>query len=81
MPKGLVERANDILHELEKKSVSGGEFKAEDLPQRQEKLQLQMFSSSSPVHDEILNMLEGIDINSMTPVECMLKLAELKDKL
>jgi len=81
MPKGLVERANEILHELEKKSVSNSEFKAEDLPKRQDKVQLQMFSSSSPVHDKILNILETIDINAMTPVECMLKLAELKDKL
>ena len=81
MPKGLVERANDILHELEKKSVNNSEIKAEDIPKRQEKLQLQMFSSSTPVHDEILTLLEKIDINAMTPVECMLKLSELKDKL
>lgn len=81
MPRGLVERANEILHELEKKSVNSGELKAEDIPKRQEKIQLQMFSSSSPIHDEILNILEDMDINAMTPVECMLKLAELKDKL
>jgi len=29
----------------------------------------------------LLNILEDMDINAMTPVECMLKLAELKDKL
>ncbi len=81
MPKGLVERANEILHELEKKSVNNSELKAEDIPKRQEKVQLQMFSSSTPVHDEILRLLEDIDINAMTPVECMLKLAELKEKL
>lgn len=81
MPRGLLKRANEILHELEKKSVNSGELKAEDIPKRQEKIQLQMFSSSSPIHDEILNILEDMDINAMTPVECMLKLAELKDKL
>ncbi len=81
MPKELVERANDILHELEKKSVNKTDLKAEDIPKREDKVQLQMFSSASPLHDEILTMLESMDINAMTPVECMLKLAELKDKL
>ncbi len=94
MPPSLIERANDILRQLETKHVeevshesrdrgqeSMGEFnrkiKQLSLPQ----MQLSIFDAHSETFDEIRKLLEGIDINRLTPVEALLKLQEIKSKL
>ena len=45
------------------------------------KMQLSIFDAHSESFDEIRQMLEGIDINRLTPVEALLKLQEIKNKL
>jgi DNA mismatch repair protein MutS len=91
MPPSLIERANDILKHLESKHVdeSGAESeesgvrnlkeKIKDLTQT--KLQLSIFDAHSETFDEIRKILHDIDVNRLTPVEALLKLQEIKNKL
>ena len=45
------------------------------------KMQLSIFDAHSETFDEIRKLLEGTDINRLTPVEALLKLQEIKSKL
>jgi DNA mismatch repair protein MutS len=44
-------------------------------------MQLNIFDAHTEVFDNIRTLLEGIDINRLTPVEALLKLNEIKGKL
>jgi len=45
------------------------------------KMQLSIFDAHTETFDEIRKLLEGIDINRLTPVEALLKLQEIKNLL
>ncbi len=45
------------------------------------KVQLSIFDAHSETFDDIRRMLEGTDINRLTPVEALLKLQEIKGLL
>jgi DNA mismatch repair protein MutS len=90
MPADLIKRANELLLHLESKHVGEdtGEPSASDqsldkkikniaLP----KMQLSIFDAHTETFDEIRKLLEGIDINRLTPVEALLKLQEIKNLL
>jgi DNA mismatch repair protein MutS len=93
MPAALVERANEILKHLEIQHVDEGQeignppttastsqkekIKNISLPQ----LQLSIFDAHTETFEEIRRILEGIDINRLTPVEALLKLQEIKNLL
>ena len=91
MPATLISRANEILTQLEslhvgdeqdEKGAAGSEnisakVKRLSLPQ----MQLSIFDVHTETFDEIRKLLEGIDINRLTPVEALLKLQEIKSKL
>jgi DNA mismatch repair protein MutS len=80
MPPSLIDRANDILKQLETKHVTedtGEVIKNITAP----KMQLSIFDAHSETFDEIRKLLEGIDINRLTPVEALLKLQEIKGYL
>ena len=80
MPPKLVERAKDILKQLESKHVDTNlteTVKNITAP----KVQLSIFDAHSQTFEEIRRMLEGIDINRLTPVEALLKLNEIKNIL
>jgi DNA mismatch repair protein MutS len=80
MPPSLIERANDILKQLETKHVDeeiSDAVKKIAAP----KMQLSIFDAHSETFDEIRKVLEGIDINRLTPVEALLKLQEIKGRL
>ena len=47
----------------------------------QSNLQLSIFDAHSETFEEIRKLLEGMDINRLTPVEALLKLQEIKGKL
>ena len=83
MPPILIERANEILKQLED-SREGGE--AVNLDESIKKLatpkmQLSIFDAHSATFDEIRKLLEAVDINRLTPVEALLKLQEIKGKV
>lgn len=80
MPPELVARASEILKQLEAKSVNQSTaqtIKNVSTP----KVQLSIFDAHSQTFDDIRRMLDGIDINRLTPVEALLKLSEIKNLL
>ena len=92
MPPSLIERANEILKQLEAKNVDddlsssndNGTSKTnksikENLKQLSApQLQLSIFDAHSQAFEEIRKILEAVDINRLTPVEALLKLQEIK---
>ena len=89
MPPVLIDRANEILLQLEKKNESEhekGTVRSPDLKQKVKdiampKMQLNIFDAHSLTFEEIRNILETVDINRLTPVEALLKLQEIKLKI
>lgn len=85
MPPELINRANEILHQLEKKHEGEGSTNRhikESLKNiNTQQVQLSIFDAHSEVFDEIRNKLENIDINRLTPVEALMKLNEIKGLL
>ena len=80
MPPALVARANEILKVLESKPIDANllhNIKQIATP----KVQLSIFDAHSQTFEEIRTILEGIDINRLTPVEALLKLNEIKQLL
>ncbi len=87
MPPSLIERANEILKHLEDSRESGvGSQESDSFDQKIKslatpKMQLSIFDAHSETFEEIRKLLEGIDINRLTPVEALLKLQEIKNML
>ncbi len=80
MPPALIQRANEILRQLE--AMHEGENIGVELKKMNaDKLQLSIFDAHSETFEEMRRMLEGIDINRLTPVEALLKLSEIKNLL
>ena len=86
MPNYVVDRANEILKKLEKNrdfelesiddlSVSGG---MSITPQNNKDMQLSFFQLNDPILNKIKEDILAIDINTLTPVEALLKLNEIK---
>ncbi|MCB0547973.1 MAG: DNA mismatch repair protein MutS [Phaeodactylibacter sp.] len=90
MPRSIVERASHILTQLEQKSIDNGEeatpdgIKA-DKPQMHnistDSIQLSIFETVDPTAGKIKEALLDLDLNAMTPIDCMMKLNELKKLL
>ncbi len=85
MPRSIVERAAHILPQLEQKSIQQDEGNMEGIPNKNANtkqintpLQLSIFEANDPALEKIKQALEALDLNGMTPIECMLKLSELK---
>jgi DNA mismatch repair protein MutS len=78
MPALLLNRANEILRELEKREGRGA---VQSVKQDAAELQLTIFDQHSMVFDQIRQLLEGVDMNSLTPVEALVILNDIKKKL
>jgi len=75
-----VKRANEVLNELE--ANRGGGRMDEALQQLSApKVQLSIFDAHTETFRDIRRLLEGLDINNLTPVEALLKLQEIKATL
>ncbi|MBA7524487.1 DNA mismatch repair protein MutS [subsurface metagenome] len=82
MPKSVVNRANEILKELEQSHMKQDLSKSvSDLADHREGLQLSFFQLDDPVLKQIRDKLLDIDINNLTPVEALNKLNEIKKHL
>ncbi|RQP09091.1 MAG: DNA mismatch repair protein MutS [Chryseobacterium sp.] len=76
MPSKVVNRAHEILKTLEdSRSQNGGE-KIKRVTE--ENLQLSFFQLDDPVLENIREELTKIDINSLTPIEALMKLNSIK---
>ena len=67
------------MHHLEKEKVhSGSNGKTKHIPKLEDKLQLNIFEASDPNYQKVKELLSSLDINTMSPVEALLKLNEVK---
>ena len=86
MPPALIDRANEILAQLENSRDENGNMHKGDMKESMKnlnnpKMQLSIFDTHSVTFDAIRSLLENTDINRLTPVEALLKLQEIKSKL
>ncbi|HZK64496.1 MAG TPA: DNA mismatch repair protein MutS [Puia sp.] len=82
MPADLIDRANQILKQLEDSRGAEGtglndSLKKMTAPQ----VQLSIFDVHTQTFEEIRKLLNGLDINRLTPVEALIKLSEIKGML
>ncbi|WP_258099586.1 DNA mismatch repair protein MutS [Marinoscillum pacificum] len=79
MPNQVVIRANTILKHLEADKLSESDKeKLAEVPSSQ--FQLNLFESD-PRFEQVMKLLRGIDINTISPVEALLKVNEMKEVL
>ncbi|MCH5320937.1 MAG: DNA mismatch repair protein MutS [Eubacterium sp.] len=78
VPDSVVKRAKVILKELEANAVQI-EFKAEDSIIEEEENDIQ-YNFTANGRQEILEILKAVDINTLTPIEAMQTLYDLKKK-
>ncbi|HFB99550.1 MAG TPA: DNA mismatch repair protein MutS [Phaeodactylibacter sp.] len=93
MPRSIVERAAHILVQLEQKSITNNEKETDTFAGKTDKnigkklqqvtapMQLTFFDANDPILEELKETLLELDVNSMTPIEAMMKLNELKNKI
>lgn len=82
MPRSIVNRADEILKELEQSHQKQELTKPiADLADHREGLQLSIFQLDDPVLKQIRDEILEIDINNLTPVEALNKLYNIKKLL
>jgi DNA mismatch repair protein MutS len=96
MPAVLIERANQILAQLEasreqQHTNNSTENELASISQKihvdskniaaNTKMQLSIFDAHSETFQTIRHLLQAVDINRLTPVEALLKLQEIKEKV
>ncbi|WP_187262636.1 DNA mismatch repair protein MutS [Pontibacter beigongshangensis] len=78
MPNSVVLRANEIMHHLEQDKISHPEQQPDMQALPKSSYQLSMFEAQDPQLQRLKETVEQLDINTITPVEALLKLNELK---
>ena len=77
MPKSIVERAKLIMKRLEKSHASH-QISAKEVMSKKDEMQLSFFQLDDPILEQIRDEIKDLDINSLTPVEALMKLNEIK---
>ena len=75
MPKDVLDKANDMLKQLEHSRSS------KELTVNAISPQLQFFDINDPLLEEVRKELDDLNLDELTPIEAMLKLNELKRKI
>ena len=81
MPKTIVKRADEILHQLEKENRQEGmssHHKVEPKTVHQDGVQLSFFQFDDPVLCQIRDEILNLDVNNLTPLEALNKLNDIK---
>ena len=85
MPNTVIDRANEVLAILEntnrsKESKNEIQTKKEELKSKVKKngVQLSFFQLDDPVLEQIRDEIKDLDINTLTPIEALMKLNEIK---
>ena len=77
MPQPIVLRASEIMQHLEKDHVAEKrEQKVREMPKNN--FQLSIFEPADPRLEELKEKLSAVDVNTLSPIEALLKLNELK---
>ena len=72
MPKGVLDRANDMLKQLEQSRSSKELIINEISPQ------LRFFDISDPLTEKLKEELDNLNLDELTPIEALIKLNQLK---
>jgi DNA mismatch repair protein MutS len=80
MPRLIVDRANEILTELESKRVNT-DIKDTMKGMQAKNFQMTMFDMSDPKLKGVAAAIDKLEINALTPIEALMKLHELKKML
>lgn len=78
MPNAILNRSNEILKRLEQERTGGKDIKDSLKKVQKQAYQLQMFSIDDPVLIKIRDLLNNLDVNTLTPVEALMKLDEIQ---
>ncbi len=78
MPQIVIQKAQKLLKQLEKRHSSD---ELSGIKSANDELQLSFFNLDDPLLEEIKEEIMNIDINTLTPVEALMKLNEIKRML
>jgi DNA mismatch repair protein MutS len=78
MPKSIVKRADDILHELEKDNEGISAKPLGEVSHSREGMQLSFFQLEDPILCQIRDEILNLDVNNLTPVEALNRLNDIK---
>ncbi len=77
MPQLIVLRASEIMLHLEKDHLTENRTqKVKEMPKNN--FQLSIFEPNDPKLEELKEKLKLVDVNTLSPIEALLKLNELK---
>lgn len=79
MPQQVIQRANKVLKHLEE--AHGHAESTAKVSQMQDELQLSIFQLDDPLLEQIKDEIIHTDIDTLTPVEALMKLNEIKRML
>lgn len=80
MPNAVVIRASEIMHQLEH-DPARKQQRSKIKEMQKSQFQLNLFDPVHPMHAQAIKLIEQCDINTLTPVEALLKWNELKKLL
>ena len=78
MPQIVIQKAQKLLKQLEKRHSSE---ELSGIKSANDELQLSIFNLDDPLLEDIKEEILNIDINTLTPVEALMKLNEIKRML
>jgi DNA mismatch repair protein MutS len=85
MPARVLNRANEVLHWLELNNREGSKQQPsqskEQNKERPEAMQLSFVQLDDPLLEQIREDIINIDINALTPIDAMMKLATIQKRL
>jgi DNA mismatch repair protein MutS len=79
MPNQVVLRSSEVLKTLEKEKMTDSKKQALKSSAEEQRVQMQLFEPLPGEWLVLSDMLQGLDINTMSPVEALLKLNEMKN--
>jgi len=79
MPNLVLNRAEKILAELESSRAKGNDTSTA-IKKAKDDMQLSFFKLDDPILEDIRIDIQNLDINTLTPVEALMKLNEIKEK-
>ena len=78
IPSSVVSRARVILKELEENGAVTTPVKSASRVKEDDSMQMQMFTSAN---NELIDEIRDIDVNTLTPIEALQKLYEIKKRI
>ena len=78
MPSAIIEKAEKLLSNLESKDLEGSVKPSHGIKANSENMQLSFFKLDDPVLESIREEILATDLNTLTPVEAMIKLNDIK---